>query len=153
MNLMVKKTNSKKHGGLLHTDIIYCLKLSSCSQLMSHCVKQQNRPLYNNTGVDMGVSTTCMCASCLTCGIQQYAYGCTERVIYLFFVLYAFLICSLDIIFDAKLCIINILFINMNVLEVFMARRAIPMIAFHGVESIYIYLYSTVHLREYALYT
>ena len=34
-----------------------------------------------------------------------------------------------------------------------MARRAIPMIAFHGVESIYIYLYSTVHLREYALYT
>ena len=38
-----------------------------------------------------------------------------------------------------------------------MARRAIPMIAFHGVESIYIYIYiyiySCVHLREYALYT
>ena len=36
-----------------------------------------------------------------------------------------------------------------------MARRAIPMIAFHGVEStcIYIYIFSCVHLREYALYT
>ena len=32
---------------------------------------------------------------------------------------------------------------------IFMARRAIPMIAFHGVESIYI----CVHLREYALHT
>ena len=31
-----------------------------------------------------------------------------------------------------------------------MARRAIPMIAFHGIESIYI---SCVHLREYVLYT
>ena len=31
----------------------------------------------------------------------------------------------------------------------FMARRAIPMIAFHGVESIYIF--SCVHLREYAV--
>ena len=41
---------------------------------------------------------------------------------------------------------------------VFIARRAIPMIAFHGVESIYIYIYklyifSCVHLREHALYT
>ena len=38
-------------------------------------------------------------------------------------------------------------------IAVFMARRAIPMIAFHGVESIYIYIFSCVHLREYVLYT
>ena len=42
---------------------------------------------------------------------------------------------------------------------IFMARRAIPMIAFPRVRTIYnyiyiyLYLYSTVHLREYALYT
>ena len=34
-----------------------------------------------------------------------------------------------------------------------MARRAIPMIAFHGGESIIIYLYVCGHLCEYALYT
>ena len=43
----------------------------------------------------------------------------------------------------------------------FMARRAIPMIAFPRVRCMFIYnnlynynyIYSTVHLREYALYT
>ena len=39
-------------------------------------------------------------------------------------------------------------------LLIFMARRAIPMIAFHGVESIYIYIFIFLcHLLEYALYT
>ena len=32
---------------------------------------------------------------------------------------------------------------------VFMARRAIPMIAFHWVESTYIYFFSCVHLCKY----
>ena len=45
-----------------------------------------------------------------------------------------------------------------NPYNIFMARRAIPMIAFPLVRTIYIiniinYLYSCVHLREYALYT
>ena len=34
---------------------------------------------------------------------------------------------------------------------VFIAHRVIPMIAFHGGESIYLYVCG--HLREYALYT
>ena len=39
--------------------------------------------------------------------------------------------------------------------KVFMARRAIPMIAFPQVRTIYmyIYIYILVSLREYALYT
>ena len=36
---------------------------------------------------------------------------------------------------------------------IIMARRAIPMIAFPRARTIYIYIYSCVHLREYALYT
>ena len=36
---------------------------------------------------------------------------------------------------------------------IFMARRAIPMIAFPRVRCMFIYIFSCVHLREYALYT
>ena len=36
---------------------------------------------------------------------------------------------------------------------IFMVRRAILMIAFPRVRTVYIYIYSCVHLREYALYT
>ena len=44
-------------------------------------------------------------------------------------------------------------FVICNENKIIMARRAIPMIAFPRVRTIYIYLYSTVHLRECALYT
>ena len=38
------------------------------------------------------------------------------------------------------------------IILIIMARRAIPMIAFPRVRTIYIYIFSCVHLREYALY-
>ena len=50
-------------------------------------------------------------------------------------------------------------FIKLIVLEnLFMARKAIPIIAFPRVQTIYIYIYIYIHvclchLREYALYT
>ena len=44
----------------------------------------------------------------------------------------------------SHICIIMII--------IFMARKAIPIIAFHGVESIYIYIF-LCHLCDYALYT
>ena len=46
--------------------------------------------------------------------------------------------------------------ITTTILVIIMARRAIPMIAFPRVRTIYIYIYIYIflcHLREYALYT